>query len=320
VKGREVSSELTFGVQIHALPAEGWAERVRRIEDLGYSAIYVPDHFGPQWDPMVVLAAAAAVTERVAVGSLVYDVDYRHPVVYAKASATLHLIAGGRSIFGLGAGWMQTDYDQAGMKYDSPGVRIDRLAEALQIIRSMWTQEKTSFKGEHYQITEIGRAAPLPAGSVPKILIGGGGPRVLRLAGRVADIIGINPTLHEGRVTPRTGAELTAETVLEKVGWVRAAAERAGRDPASLEFLTLAFVVAIADDPRPIREAVGRNTGLSPEQVADSPLYLTGSPAEIRDRLQKRREAAGIGHVVLQGNDVALLERFAHEVIEPLHR
>jgi probable F420-dependent oxidoreductase len=260
------------------------------------------------------------VTERVSVGSLVYDVDYRHPVVYAKASATLHLISGGRSVFGLGAGWMQTDYEQAGLTYDSPGVRIERLGEALQIIRSMWTQERTSFEGKHYTIRDVARAAPLPAGPLPKILVGGGGPRVLRLAGRCADIVGINPTLHEGRVTPRTGAELTAETAREKVGWVRDAAARAGRDPDQLELLAMAFLVAIGPDPKGVREAVARNTGLTVEQVADSPLYLTGSPAEIQDRLQKRRDATGISSVVLQGNDFALLERFAEEVIAPLRR
>jgi probable F420-dependent oxidoreductase len=309
-----------FGVQVHSLPADGWVDRVREIEALGYSTLFVPDHFGPQWDPAALLCAAAAVTQTLRVGSLVYDVDYRHPVIYAKAAATLQVLSGGRHEFGLGAGWMQSDYDQAGMTYDRPGVRIDRLSEALQVIRSMWTQERTSFQGKHYRISEIGSALPLGGLPAPRIVIGGGGPRVLRLAGRQADIIGINPTLHEGRVTPRTGAELTLETLLEKVGWAREAAIAAGRDVEALEFLSLSFVVALTDNPSGIREAVARNVGLTPEQVADSPLYLTGSGAEIQDRLHKRREQAGLNYIVIQGQNPAAVERFAREVVQPLTR
>jgi alkanesulfonate monooxygenase SsuD/methylene tetrahydromethanopterin reductase-like flavin-dependent oxidoreductase (luciferase family) len=158
-----------FGVQLASLPAHDWAERLRRIEALGYSSVFWPDHFGSQWDPTTALAAAAVATERLHVGTLVYDVDYRHPVIHAKAAATLHLLSGGRHEFGIGAGWMESDYREAGMPYDPPGVRISRLDEALQIIRGMWTQEKTSFEGEHYRIREIARAAELPEGACPKM-------------------------------------------------------------------------------------------------------------------------------------------------------
>ena len=201
-----------FGVQLQELPVGSWIEEVRRIEALGYSTIFWPDHFSPQWDPTTALAAVAAVTERVNVGTLVYDVDYRHPVIHAKASATLQVLSGGRHEFGLGAGWMQTDYEQAGMDYDRPGIRIERLDEALQIIRSMWQQETTSFEGRHYQIREVPQAVRPAPDRPPKILIGGGGPRILRLAGRHADIVGINPTMVEGKVTGQTVAASDAAT------------------------------------------------------------------------------------------------------------
>jgi len=150
-----MSRPFRFGVQIHHLPTGDWRERVRRIEALGYSTIFLPDHFSDQWEPASALGAFAAVTERLNVGTLVYDVDYRHPVVLAKSSATLHAISDGRHEFGIGAGWMETDYRQAGIPYDPPGVRIDRLDEALAVIRSMWENERTSFDGEHYRIAEI---------------------------------------------------------------------------------------------------------------------------------------------------------------------
>ena len=307
-----------FGVQLNHLPADGWADAVRRIEAWGYSTVFFPDHFGTQWEPTAALAAIAAVTQRLHVGTLVYDVDYRHPVVLAKAAATIHLLSGGRHEFGIGAGWMETDYREAGMPYDRPGVRIQRLGEALEIIRSMWTQERTSFSGKHYQITNIAQAALLPAGERPRILIGGGGPRLLALAGRYADIVGINPTLVEGRVTPQTPADLAPERVREKTNWVREAAARAGRDPDALEFNSLSFVLAVSDDPKPLREVLARNTGMSVEQIADCPLFLTGSAAELRDRLERRREQTGISYIVVQGGKPEALESFAQSVVAPL--
>jgi len=313
-----MSRPFRFGVQVATLPAEGWIERVRRIEALGYSTLFVPDHFGPQWEPVATLAAAAAVTTRLRVGSLVYDVDYRHPVVLAKAAATTHLLSGGRHEFGIGAGWMETDYVEAGIAYERPGVRISRLEEALQIIRSMWTKEKTSFDGEHYRIRDIARAVELPAGEAPAILIGGGGKRVLSVAGRHADIVGINPSLPEGKITKDSARELSPENVREKVRWVRDAAERAGRDLDALELNSLAFVVGISDDVSGLRRALAGNTGMSEAEVADCPLFLTGSASELRDRLERRREQTGISYTVIQGKDLAVIEQFAEAVVEPL--
>jgi len=308
-----------FGVQFAKLPANRWAERVRRVEALGYSSAFWPDHFGDQWDPMTATAAAAAITTSLRVGALVYDVDYRHPVIYAKSAATLHLISGGRCEFGIGAGWMQTDYVEAGIPYDRPGVRIARLSEALEIITSMWTQDKTSFEGEHYSIREIARAGELPAGERPKILIGGGGPKILGVAGRHADIVSINPALPEGRVTRSTAADCVASRVRQKIDWVRAGAEASGRSLDQIEFNSLCFMVQITDDPGPIRQMLAGNTGMTPDEVAECSLFLTGSAAEICDRLEKRREETGISYIVIQGQDERLLERFAKDIVEPLN-
>lgn len=307
-----------FGIQLHALPVPGWADRLRRIEALGFSSVFWPDHFGKQWEPVAALSAAAAVTERLRVGSLVYGVDYRHPVVLAKAAATLQLLSGGRHEFGLGAGWMQSDYDEAGMTYDRPGIRISRLDEALTIVRSMWTKERTSFQGRHYRIDNVMQAAALPEGAAPKILVGGGGPRLLALAGRHADIVGINPSLPEGRILPTTVADLAPDRVREKVRWVHEAAAKAGRDPAALELNALVFVTALVDDPKPLREQIAKGTGMSVQDVADCPAFLTGSGAEIRERLERRREETGISYVVIQGDRFEQVERFADEIVSKL--
>lgn len=308
-----------FGVQVSRLPAEGWRDFARRVESLGYATLFVPDHFGPQWEPVATLAAVAAATERLRVGSLVYGVDYRHPVVLAKAAATIQLLSGGRHEFGLGAGWMESDYVEAGMAYDRPGVRIERLDEALQVIRAMWSQERTSFEGRHFRVREIARAVEgLAPEARPAILVGGGGPRLLGVAARHADIVGINPKIPEGRVTAETARDLGPERVAEKVARVREAARAAGRDPDALELQSLVFVTALTDDPKPVREALARNTGMEVVDVARSPLYLTGPPSEVREALEHRREEHGISYVVIQGSEPELLERFAAEIVEPL--
>lgn len=305
-----------FGVQISDFPGPDWAERVRRIEALGYATVFCPDHFTPQMDPTAFAAAAAAATTRLRVGTLVYGVDYRHPVVYAKQAATIERLSGGRFEFGIGAGWMESDYRQAGIPYERPGVRIERLAEALAICEGVWRGEGFSFAGRHYRVTEVPRAIDAPVR--PRVLIGGGGRRLLSLAGRHADVVGINPQLPEGRVTPETPADLAPERVREKVGWVREAAAAAGRDPDAIELQSLVFVTAITDDPRGLREALARSSGMTVEQVADCPLFLTGSASEIRDRLERRREETGISYVVIQGRDFDVVERFAEAVVAPL--
>ncbi len=307
-----------FGVQLHSLPPDSWREKIAKIEQLGFASVFWPDHFHAQWEPVTALAAAAAVTRRLVIGSLVYDVDYRHPVVLAKAAATLQLLSEGRHEFGIGAGWMESDYREAGMPYDRAGVRIARLAEAIEILRGMWSGDRTSFSGKHYRIENIAKAVdPLPA-APPKLLIGGGGRKVLGLAARTADIIGINPSVTKGAIHPDTAGDLAPERVLEKVRWVREAAEAAGRDPDAIELTTLSFVIAITDDPKPLREALARNSPMSVEEIADCPIFLTGSAAEIRDTLERRREKTGISYIVIQSKDPSQLESFAEAIVAPL--
>lgn len=306
-----------FGVQLATLPPNDWAARVRQIESWGYSSILWPDHFFfPEWDPVVALSAVAAATSRVKVGTLVYGVDYRHPVVLARTAATAHLLSGGRLEFGLGAGWTETDYAEAGMRYDAAGVRVERLEEALHVIKGIWTNERTTWSGKHYQVNGAQRAVELP--SLPKILIGGGGKKVLGVAGRHADIVGINPKVAEGKITASAARDGMLERTREKIRWVQEAASAAGRDFAALELNALVFGTVITDDAKPVREFLGKQSGMSPEEVAACPLYLVGSPREIQDTLLRRREELGFNYVVIQGRDFALLERFAAEVLTPL--
>ncbi|MGH9103863.1 MAG: LLM class flavin-dependent oxidoreductase, partial [Acidimicrobiales bacterium] len=129
-----------FGVQLsRADSGAAWRGLARKIEDLGYSTLFIPDHFEDQFGPLVALTVAAEATSTLRVGSLVFGNDYRHPVVLASEVATLDLMAEGRVEVGLGAGWMRSDYQQAGITEDPPGVRISRMAESLTVMKSLWS-------------------------------------------------------------------------------------------------------------------------------------------------------------------------------------
>jgi probable F420-dependent oxidoreductase len=308
-----------FGVQLSSLPAQNWIETVRQIETMGFSTLFVPDHFSASaWDPTTMLGGVAAVTTTLKVGTLVYGIDYRHPVVYARQAATLQLMSGGRHEFGLGAGWMRDDYDWAGIRYDAASQRIARLEEALIIIKSMWRAKKTTFTGTHYQVSDVPLKIALPDGTPPPVLVGGGGEKLLGVAGRHADIVGINPKIPAGRITPATTLDATREKTLQKIAWLRDAALAAGRDPDTIELNALIYVANVTDTPGPVREVVAASTGMPAELVTDSPLFLVGSGAEICDTLQRRRAETGMSYIVIQGHDADQLARFAQEVVRPL--
>ncbi|MDQ1697371.1 MAG: hypothetical protein QOJ03_2724, partial [Frankiaceae bacterium] len=212
-----------FAVQTqNATDLAAWRQRARDAESMGYSALHMPDHFTEQWGPMVALTAAAEATERLRVGALVFDNDFRHPMELAKEIATLHLLYDGRVEFGIGAGWMRTDYDQSGIPFDEPGVRVDRMAEAVTVLKGLWSGEPVTFKGEHYTLKEA-VALPTPAAH-PTICIGGGSKRVLSIAAREADIVGFNASLRAGYVGPEVAATAVPEKFDERVQWVRDAA------------------------------------------------------------------------------------------------
>src|ERR1019366_3153826 len=215
-----------FAVQEHRAPsATAWKEKARQVESLGYSALYLPDHFTDQLSPIAGLMSAADATTRLRVGSLVFDNDYRHPVVLAKEAATLDLLSGGRLELGLGAGWMRTDYEESGIAYDPPGVRVDRFAEGVAVVAGLLESDGPfSFSGKHYTVTEhtlLPRPGQRPR---PPLIRGGGGRRVLTLAGKLGDIVSINVDLRAGTGGPETAPNASPDATRQKVAWVREAA------------------------------------------------------------------------------------------------
>src|SRR5947209_7068180 len=142
-----------FGVQASVAPTMSvWRDQARMAEDLGYSTLYIADHFGDQFGPLVATTVAAEATSSLHVGALVLNNDLRNPVVLAKEIATLGLAAEGRVEVGLGAGWLRSDYEEAGIEYDAPAVRVDRLAESLAVMKSLWSEGKATFAGKYHTV------------------------------------------------------------------------------------------------------------------------------------------------------------------------
>ena len=291
-----------FGVQVsHASTAQEWAELARRSEDAGYDVRTMPDHFTNQLAPVPALMAAADATSTLRIGALVFDNDYKHPVVLAKELATMDLLSDGRTEIGLGAGWMLSDYEQAGMTYDSPKVRIDRFIEGLAVIRGALGPDTFSFSGDHYTISHY-NGLPKPVQQpLPPILIGGGGPRVLKFAAREADIVGINGTLTAGVVGPEAISTMTAASVDEKVAIVAAAGAHRISD---IELNIRTFFVKVTDDRASTINAISSMFSVPAELIDTSPFALIGSVDACIEQLLERREKWGFSYTIVGAENI----------------
>lgn len=299
-----------FGVQASAPPggstgtaadARAWRDLARRVEDLGYATLTVADHFDDQFAITPAVMAAADATTTLRVGGLVWCNDYRHPVVTAKEAATIDVLSEGRFELGLGAGWMTTDYEQSGITLDRPGVRIDRLAEAIEVIKGLFGDGPVSFDGDHYRIHGLeGLPKPLQRRG-PPLLLGGGGPRMLSLAAREADIVGINIDLRKGVIDADAGPNATADATDEKLRWIH---EAAGDRFDELELQVRVHVAAVTDDRDAMAEVLGPALGISPADALASPHALAGTVEELVEQIQRRRDRFGISYVGI-GADAA---------------
>ncbi len=292
-----------FAAQLSTSPgasAASWAEQARKAEDLGYSTLLMPDHFGDQLAPVPALMAAANATEHLRIGTLVFDNDYRHPLVLAKEAATLDLLSDGRLELGLGAGWMRSDYEQSGIAYDPPATRVDRFEEAVEIITGLLeASEPYSFAGRHYTVTDH-LPTPRPVQRPrPPIIIGGGGRRVLSIAGAKADIVSINVDLRAGTGGAETAPNAAPNPTRQKISWVR---EAAGARFDEIELNTLIGFVVITADPRPLAEAMSSTFGVEASEIMHVPLGLIGTLEDMVEELRWRRQEYGISYFSIEGD------------------
>ncbi len=318
-----MSRPFRFGVQVSELHAHDWRERVRRYEELGFGALHFPDHFleETQWDPLSGMGAVAAATERMGVATSVLDLPFYHPVVLARAAATIAAVSPGGVDFGLGAGRATDDYAMAGVDGGTPGERIARLEEAATIMTSLWRNERTTFSGDHYTVRDAPPVLTLPLVRRPRLMIGGTAPRILHAAGRHADVVGVFARMGaEHLAWEAWAADSTDAAYAEKTGWARDGAREAGRDPGALELHTVVILTGIGGAAE--RDAVARTTGIAADRLDDSHLFLCGDGAHARELVQRRREATGVNYLMFvhHGADAGFdqLEALAEAVVGPL--
>jgi probable F420-dependent oxidoreductase len=279
-----------FGVQASASSLQEWHALARKLEDLGFSTLVVSDHFGAQLAPLLALVSAAAVTSTLRLGAVVLDNDFRHPAMVAKEAATTDVLTGGRFEFGLGAGWVAADYEKTGLSFDPPALRLSRLAETIRICKSFFAEEAVTFGGEHYRIDGLDGFPKTVQQPHPPIMIGGRQQRMLALAGREADIVGIS-------MLDRTLPATQRRPFSEKVDWVRAAA---GSRYADIELQAMVAEVEIGTSASESIERVAARLGVPPADVLESPAVLAGDVSAVIDQLQAWRDRSDLSYFVLR--------------------
>ena len=295
-----------FGLQVSNAPsAQAWRDKARKAEALGYDVLLMADHFGGQFAIGSALAVAAEVTTTLRFGQLVLQNDLRHPAMLAKSVATLDLISDGRFELGLGAGGSYPpDFDWTGIPFDPGPVRVSRLTETITVLRGLFADGPFSFNGQFFTITDYD-ALPKPVQKPgPPLLIGAGGKRMIDLAAREADIIGLLPAMGP------TGDgwaldEMTVPGLAAKVERVRAVA---GQRFDQIEFNSLTQVLQVTDDRRSAIDALKPDWQPDSNQWQDSPFLLVGTADTIADDIRAYRETLGFTYFVLRDS---MIDEFA---------
>ena len=300
------SHPFRFGALVAQLQTRGQLnETARRLEDAGFSTLLMTDHLGEErLSAIPALVSAACATTSLRVGSIVLNNDLRHPAVLAGEIATVDVVTDGRFELGIGAGWEKEDYDRAGITLDPAPVRIDRLEESLNILHQYFTTDAVNFAGKYYTVTDmptLPRAIQRPR---PPILVGGGGKRILTVAGRWADIVGVHlPAKRDG-----SGQDFSAsapEDVEKRISWIK---DAAGDRMASIELCQNVFMVAITADRRAAGEQVADRFGIPVEVALSSPYFLLGTEDQIVDQLRQNRQRFGISYLIVPGRFIDELQ------------
>ena len=286
-----------FGINIRDASSRAeWQDKARKVEALGYAVLLVPDHLAAMLATIPAVMSAADATTRLRIGTNVLNNDLRHPVLLAREAATMDLLTDGRLELGLGAGYMRTEYDQAGLRFDRGGIRVERLAESVPIIKDLLGGAEVTFVGQHYRVTSH-KIYPLPVQrSRPPIIIGGNGPRLLALAAREADTVNL------------TGITFTrGGTTLDMSGWkvagvderLRVIRDAAGERFGALELSAQVQRVIVTDRPREAAEELQKTwKQISVDEILAAPFLLIGTVDEMVEALQARRDRWGISYFV----------------------
>ncbi len=299
-----------FGCQAYKPEsAKDWTETARKAETLGYDVLHVADHYFGAGSAMTeashpeqtvacipAMMAAAAVTSTIKIGSRVVCCDYHHPMVLMKSLSTIDFLSEGRLEAGFGAGWINSEYEAMGIPMERAGIRIERMTEYVEFAKSFFAGEDLDFSGEHVNVHNT-RAVPaaVQKGGV-KIMIGGGAPKVLGIAGRLADIVSINFNNSAGKIGAAGVGSGTAAGTADKVQWIR---DGAGDRFDDIEIEIAAYFTTVTDQTEKTTAGMAAAFGMKPEAMATHPHTLIGSVDEIVEKLEARRETFGISYVTV---------------------
>jgi probable F420-dependent oxidoreductase len=296
-------NKFRFAVQSStAASGAAWKDLARQAEALGYSTLHAPDHYvdpasngGQLLAAFPALAAAAAVTDTLRIGTRVLCIDYHQPVVLAKSAATLDFLSDGRFELGLGAGWVKSEYESMGLTLDETPKRIQRLDDTVTFLKAFFEGETLDMTNSAVNVHNM-KGAPVPARKSMPIMIGGGAQKMLTLAGRLADIVSFNFNNKAGAVTPASIQSATDALMLDRLSWVKTGA---GARFDRIELEVGAYFTVVTDAALPTAEKMGGMFGISAEEMIAHPNALIGSVDSICDRLQERREKYGISYITV---------------------
>ena len=320
---------MEFGIQIGSAEFGEMRDMAQAAEALGFGVVTLPDHIvyeGPEkqveagwlsYDAMVRAAIILEATHRVEVGHLVLCNLFRHPTITAQGITTLDRLSAGRAFCGIGTGWTENEFRTHGIPYPDMPTRLAMLDEALTVMRALWREERTTFAGRHYQLSDA-MLHPKPTRQ-PPILLGGGGKGLLRVAAKHADVVNIIAEVGgPGYISTAKAAELTDEAFRSKVRFLREEAARHGRDGHAIRISNVAFTTMLTDSPEGTQAACQALAGffrIPPEAVPHAPLGLVGTPAEVAAEITRRQREWGVSQVVFAARDQSLVEQIAREVI-----
>lgn len=324
---------MEFGIQLANMEPAKLRDVAQAAESLGYDLIMFPDHLvleGPerQYDPhtivydnIAVAAALSEATKKIRIGHLVLCNLFRHPAITAQSLMTLDHLSGGRMLAGLGTGWTETEFRMSGIPFPPITERLRMLDEALTCMRSLWTNEQTTFDGEFYKFKDA-IMWPKPVQKPhPPIIVGGGGKGLLRIAAKHADYINIIPDAGKpGRISLENVKGMTDQVYRDKAAFVREEAKRHGRNPDTIKVSNFIFTLMITDSPEATRktaEGMAPAFGTTPELMLQSPMSLIGTPEECATELKRRAKQWDVSQFIFaaMGMDEKQVRRLHEEVI-----
>ncbi|MCX8073622.1 MAG: LLM class flavin-dependent oxidoreductase [Candidatus Binatia bacterium] len=304
----------------------------QQAEDSGFYAVAAEDHFfitglmghdrfTPRLECFTLLSALSTLTRRVVLTQLVAANSFRHPALTAKIISSLHQITGGRVELGIGAGWFRDEYEALGFPYLPAAERVAQLAEAVTVIKRLWREDEVSFDGRYYQLRNAPHS-PKPQ-PTPRIMLGGGGRPLLRLAAREADIVNIIPPYAGalGRLAMEKTVSFDLNEFASRVSYLRMACKEAGRNPEEIELSAMVYVV-LGDSPSQaemLAQAMAQTLGVDDLQaIYRSPNTLVGTAEQIAEEIRRRRDELGVSYLFCNFAVPEMFDRFCRDVVPRL--